>query len=210
MMSFIKKCYKCKIEKSSEEFSKHRSGKDGLQAICKLCSAKYRAENKERAKEHHEKWRAENKERIKERNAKYYAENKERHKETKAKWFAKNKEKITKQFMQRYHNDLNFKLLNNLRGRVNKAIKRGSKSAKTMELLACSIEEFKSHLESKFTEGMTWDNHGEWHIDHIIPCASFDLTDPEQQKKCFHYTNLQPLWASENMSKGARLEYQAK
>ena len=165
MMSFIKKCYKCKIEKSSEEFSKRRSGKDGLQGECKLCSEKYRAENKE---------------------------------------------KITKQAMQRYYSDTNFRLVNVLRARVRIAIKKGCKSAQTMELLGCSIEEVKSHLESQFTEGMTWDNHGEWHIDHIIPCASFDLTDPEQQKKCFHYTNLQPLWASENISKGARLEYQAK
>ena len=54
---------------------------------------------------------------------------------------------------------------------------------------------------------MTWENHGRygWHIDHIMPCSSFDLTDPEQQKKCFHYTNLQPLWAHENMSKGAKI-----
>ena len=270
MMSFIKKCYKCKIEKSSEEFSKHRSGKDGLQAICKLCSAKYRAENKERAKEYKRKWYTENKERQKERaikwneenkerkkeanakwyaenkerkkeatakwrvenrerykegnakycaenkerrkeiNAKWRAENKERKKELAAKWRAENKEKITKQIMQRYYSDTNFRLVYLLRNRIRTAIKKGCKSAQTMELLGCSIEEVKSHLESQFTEGMTWDNHGEWHIDHIIPCASFDLTDPEQQKKCFHYTNLQPLWASENISKGARLEYQAK
>jgi hypothetical protein len=112
--------------------------------------------------------------------------------------------------MQRYYSDTNFRLVYLLRGRIRTAIKKGCKSAQTMELLGCSIEEVKSHLESQFTEGMTWDNHGEWHIDHIIPCASFDLTDPEQQKKCFHYTNLQPLWASENISKGARLEYQTK
>jgi hypothetical protein len=63
-------------------------------------------------------------------------------------------------------------------------------------------------LQSKFKEVITWENHGKYagHIDHIIPCASFDLTDPEQQKKCFHYTNLQPLWAHENLSKGAKIE----
>lgn len=256
-MSFIKKCGKCKIEKCSEEFSKHRSTKDGLHGMCKLCSAnvsrkwyaenkerakelsakryienkerkkescaKWRAENRERAKELSAKWRAENRERAKETSAKWYAENrerakekaakwraenKEREKESSAKWRAENKEKITKRVMQRYYNDLNFRLTKILRARVRVAIKNGRKSAKTMSLLGCSIEEVKSHLESQFKEGMTWDNHGEWHIDHIIPCASFDLTDPEQQKKCFHYTNLQPLWATENMSKGAKLEYQ--
>lgn len=223
MMSFIKKCSKCKIEKCSEEFSKNRDKKDGLQTTCKLCEAKRYIKNKEQQKEKATKWYIENKERAKETRAKryiknkeqekeraikWYTENKERKKELSRKWSAENREKIKKQVMQRYHNDLNFKLLNNLRNRVRIAIKNGHKSAKTMELLGCSIEEVKSHLESQFKEGMTWDNHGEWHIDHIIPCASFDLTDPEQQKKCFHYTNLQPLWATENMSKGAKLEYQ--
>jgi hypothetical protein len=78
-----------------------------------------------------------------------------------------------------------------------------SKSKHTMELLGCSIEEFKIYLEKQFTKGMNWGNYGKkgWHIDHILPCASFDLTDPEQQKKCFHYTNLQPLWAEDNYKK---------
>ena len=62
----------------------------------------------------------------------------------------------------------------------------------------------KKWIESQFVDGMSWDNHGEWHIDHIRPCASFDLTDPEQQKECFNYKNLQPLWAKDNLSKGDR------
>ena len=62
----------------------------------------------------------------------------------------------------------------------------------------------KGFLEAKFKEGMTWENHGEWHIDHIKPCVSFNLLDENEQKKCFHYTNLQPLWASENLSKGCK------
>ena len=79
------------------------------------------------------------------------------------------------------------------------------KSASTIQLLGCNAAELKLHLESKFTVGMTWENHSQfgWHIDHILPCASFALTDPEQQKKCFHYTNLQPLWWVDNIKKGA-------
>lgn len=75
--------------------------------------------------------------------------------------------------------------------------------------MGADIETVKKHLESLFQNGMTWDNHGfdGWHIDHIVPCAAFDLTDPEEQKKCFHYTNLQPLWAKDNLSKGDRYEY---
>lgn len=95
-----------------------------------------------------------------------------------------------------------------LRSRIYRVVKRAGaiKSERTMELLGCSMEFFIDHLKSQFTEGMSLENHGEWHIDHIRPCASFDLTDPEQQKQCFHYTNLQPLWAFENLSKGAKYE----
>lgn len=70
--------------------------------------------------------------------------------------------------------------------------------------MGCSTETLKLHLEKQFKPGMTWGNHGVkgWHIDHIKPCASFDLTKPDDQLKCFHYTNLQPLWWHENLSKG--------
>lgn len=66
-----------------------------------------------------------------------------------------------------------------------------------------TIEELKIYLESKFQEGMNWSNYGMhgWHVDHIKPCSKFDLSDPDQQRKCFHYTNLQPLWAKENKVK---------
>lgn len=70
-----------------------------------------------------------------------------------------------------------------------------------MELIGCSIEQLLEHLESQFQDGMTWDNYGEWHIDHIKPCAMFDFTKEEDQRECFHYTNLQPLWAEDNLRK---------
>jgi len=94
-----------------------------------------------------------------------------------------------------------------LKERMRIALKGKVKAGKTKELLGCSIEEFRAHLESKFHEGMSWDNYGQfgWHIDHIRPCSSFDLSDAAQQRACFHYTNLQPLWWLENIKKGATI-----
>ena len=99
--------------------------------------------------------------------------------------------------------NINAKLAHALRNRILKALKNINKSKSTISLLGCSIEEFKKYIESKFKTGMNWKNHGRygWHIDHIKPCASFNLSKPEEQCKCFHYTNIQPLWWEENLRK---------
>jgi hypothetical protein len=91
----------------------------------------------------------------------------------------------------------------NLGTRLWQAVQK--KHGNTMELTGCTKEELVKHLEMNFKENMSWDNYGEWHIDHIKPCASFDLTKEEEQKKCFHWTNLQPLWAIENLRKGCKI-----
>lgn len=98
------------------------------------------------------------------------------------------------------------RMKNSLRCRVGIAMKKqsGSKAMKTMTLIGCTVAELRDHLEAKFQPGMTWENYGKWHVDHIRPCASFDLLDPGEQVKCFHFTNLQPLWAAENHAKGAK------
>jgi hypothetical protein len=109
----------------------------------------------------------------------------------------------------RRQSDPQYRLRCALAGRVSTALRKqyGQKAAKTMALVGCTIPELMAHLEAQFLPGMTWDNHSldGWHVDHIRPCASFDLTDPEQQRECFHYTNLQPLWAFDNISKGDKL-----
>jgi hypothetical protein len=79
------------------------------------------------------------------------------------------------------------------------------KHGNTMHLVGCSTEDLMKHLESKFTSGMNWDNYGTWHVDHIRPCCSFNLENPADQLKCFHWTNLQPLWAADNISKGGKM-----
>ena len=90
------------------------------------------------------------------------------------------------------------------RNRARLALKGKIKTSKSEVLLGCSFEEFKIYIQSKFKDSMTWDNMGDWHIDHIIPLCSFDLSLEEEQKKAFHYTNQQPLWAEENLKKGAK------
>jgi hypothetical protein len=128
-----------------------------------------------------------------------------------SKWRKKNREKINEKFKyyekMRKKIDPKFKLIKTLRSRLGNALKRkhSIKNNTTLELIGCSPIFLISYLESKFTEGMTWDNHGKWHIDHIIPCCSFNLENEEEQKKCFHYTNLQPLWAKDNLRKGGKI-----
>lgn len=102
----------------------------------------------------------------------------------------------------RYHTDPCYRLSKNLRSRVGRAIARDSKSDGTLALLGCSVQELKDKLESKFSNGMSWDNCGRWSIDHIIPCAAFDLTNPVHQRACFNWRNLQPMWLSDNQKKG--------
>jgi hypothetical protein len=99
--------------------------------------------------------------------------------------------------------DVAFRAFETTRRRLNKALKGELKVARTVDLLGCTTEQLRAHLEVQFRPGMTWSNYGAWHIDHIRPCASFDLSDPEQQRQCFHFTNLQPLWARDNLKKSA-------
>lgn len=100
----------------------------------------------------------------------------------------------------------NEKIKHRLRSRLWQSLNGGYKSGSAVRDLGCSIEELKSHLESKFHEGMSWDNYGKdgWHIDHIKPLASYDLSDPEEFKRACHYSNLQPLWAEDNLRKGSK------
>ena len=93
-----------------------------------------------------------------------------------------------------------------LRARVLGALSGQDKACSTPELLGCSIEVCRKHLEDQFEDGMSWENHGEWHIDHRRPCASFDLVNEEEQRICFHHTNLQPMWGAENLSKNASFD----
>lgn len=119
------------------------------------------------------------------------------------------KEKTNTRRKNYYDTNTQFKLSVILRQRLQGALKRVSvtKSCSAILLIGCSINELRFHIESLWRPGMNWKNHTQdgWHIDHIIPCAAFDLTKPEEQRKCFHWSNLQPLWAKDNLSKSSYL-----
>jgi len=170
---------------------------------------KWYEKNKEKHKETQKKWYEKNKEKLKEFRKKYRDENKDKRKQYDKEYGGKNRERINERRRKREKTNNIARLRRVLRHRIYDSIKKNYsiKAYKTQELLGCTVLEVRKHLEKQFKEGMSWENYGHktWHIDHIIPCASFDLTDPEQQKKCFHYTNLQPLWASENLSKGSKI-----
>lgn len=138
---------------------------------------------------------------------KHYYENREEH-VRKVTAYRKEKRTEINAWVKEYKRiNPSYKLSCNLRNRLYAVLKGNIKKSSVIELLGCSVDELKVHLESKFQDGMSWENyttHG-WHVDHIKPCASFDLTDFKQQKQCFHYTNLQPLWAKENHSKSDKL-----
>lgn len=140
-------------------------------------------------------------------NRQYKLLNKDKVKESNRLSYQKNKEKTRKRKREYVRNrrsiDLEFRLKENLRTRLSKALTRNQKTGSSVADLGCSIEELKTHIESKFAPGMTWENYGikGWHIDHIKPLAKFDLKDEVQLKEACHYTNLQPLWWQDNLEK---------
>ena len=169
----------------------------------------YRETNKEKIKEYKKEYREKNKEKIKKAGKEYRQrpENKIRAKEYRKVYYENNKERIArlqKELIAKYRKtNIQYKLKDRLRSRLHHALKGNIKNGSAVRDLGCTLEELKIHLENQFEEGMTWDNWKKdgWHIDHIKPLNSFDLTDPIQVKEACHYTNLQPLWWRENLEK---------
>lgn len=203
-----KTCISCQSNfPATNEFFWKKLGK--LVTKCKECSKqegnasyyKHREKRLQAKSEYSEK----NKEVIQSRNQYQYTKNKEKRLLYQHEYHQNNKEKI-KNYRREYmrnkcKTDIQTKMKINLSNRMRKFFNK--KGNRTIDFIGCSIDQLKIHLESKFKEGMNWENYGlyGWHVDHIRPCTSFDLSKKEEQEKCFHYTNLQPLWAEENIKK---------
>lgn len=173
-----------------------------------LYSARYRVENAESLRVEKARWYQENKERLKEKARLNHAQNKDRASQRNREWRLKNRDRSRKYHrdyeMERRRSDPSFAISITMKSRVRMALKKShsKKASKTATLIGCSIEQLRVHIERGFKRGMTWKNYGtHWHIDHILPCASFELSDPRQQLQCFHWSNLQPLWSVENLKK---------
>ena len=194
-MDICKKYIKLKLEEEYDEKNKNMKEEyeSKIKSIKKECNEKdrlYRLTHKVEIK----KYKRDHKIKLVEYAQKY---NKD--------YYQKNKIKILSRVISytknRLDNDINFRLIHRIRKRIWAVLKGINKSKSTMKLVGCHIDLLRLHLQSKFQPGMSFSNYGKWHIDHIIPCARFDLSKASEQKKCFHYTNLQPLWAKENLTK---------
>jgi phosphoglycerate-specific signal transduction histidine kinase len=225
-----KKCSCCQKLKDISNFSKNRTTKDGLQPECKKCCSVrqgiYRKNNKLKIKKNrhnyyleHKKleiqraiyWQNKNKEKVKKyremRWPVYYSQNKESFKKRAREFTKNNRDYINNRNKIKRKTNIEFKILGNLRNRINQAVKNDSKLGKTSELLGCSVDYFKKHIQNKFQYGMNWNNWSidGWHIDHIYPCSSFNLKKKSEQLICFHWSNQQPMWAKENLEKSDKI-----
>lgn len=205
------RCRECCALKFKEFAEKN---KDKLKQVRKETDAKradkkkqYREENKEKIAEYHRQYNEENKEHIRERAKEYVEKNREKMR-TYFREYARQdhvKETRRKYVERKKAEDPTFKVAHVVRSRILRVLKGARKNDSTFELVGCSPEYLKKYIEWQFDEKMTWDNHGiYWHIDHIVPLSWFDLSDPEQQKYAFDFTNMQPLAAVDNMVKGNR------
>lgn len=167
-------------------------------------------------------WEAKNHDKVKARSANRYQKDPIAFRQAMAEWKDKNPERYAEiraayrrsdSFVcrrrayakKRHKENIQARLATLLRNRIVKAVKRSAMPASVLQLVGCSLPELVMHIERQFAVGMAWSNHGSWHIDHVRPLSSFDLTDPAQIGSACHYTNLQPLWAHDNRSKGKRL-----
>jgi hypothetical protein len=213
----LKICNGCNRWLPLDKFGKYRKYWDGLTKRCKECRNNYNknedpsriANRKKRFYSknpgYNKKYYLKNKEELLKQGKIYYKLHKEQHNKISKQYRETHKAEINAWARRRKREHPEIKLIANLRSRLSGIVSGKRKDLPMTLLIGCTLEELKLHIESQFTEEMSWENYGEWHIDHIKACYLYNLLDLEQQKQCFHYSNLRPLWASENCSLGAKL-----
>ena len=198
MKPLPKLCSKCKEIKLLEDFHIDRTRRDGRLPYCKACQndlcRDYYHRNKGRSLDYNKKWREEHPERVKARDRAYNKEWRKEHPERVATLAKKWKENPKNALSQR----IGSRMWHSLKG------KKGKRHWET--LVGYMLKDLMTHLEKLFKPGMTFENYGKWHIDHKIPISAFSFTKPEDSdfKKCWALSNLQPLWAEENLKKGSK------
>jgi hypothetical protein len=212
-MNYEKKCNRCENIKYVTEFNKSSQSKDGYRGYCRKCQSEfgkdYRLKNKESIKFKHFEYYTKNKTQILEKHKTNYHINIEQENKRSQQYYKKNRESVierTKKYQkQKLNEDPIFKLKHSMRNRVRAIFKNKNfiKPTTTLKIIGCDLPTLVSYIESKFNNGMSWENQGKWHIDHIIPLSSA-RTEEEICKLC-NYTNLQPLWAIDNLKKGSKL-----
>lgn len=208
----MKNCNRCKLELEYSLFNKNKRMKDGYSSTCRECmkivNNQSYTNNKEKRNATSKMWYELNKEKHIKYTSDYQKSNPEINRRSTAKYLKNNPEYYTGYRRNRYKNDPQFKLRIILGTRLNEVLKKSktNKGSNIIKLLGCSLEDLKLHLEKQFKEEMDWGNHGSyWEVDHIIPCDNFNMQDPEQQKQCFNYSNLQPLTVTQNRQKSNKL-----
>lgn len=210
MIQINKSCSKCKQIKLINEFTKRKDLKDGLSGRCKECDKSYYLKDKQKKLKQCREYALKNVNRVKEHKRKCYLKNKDKYLILQKKRRQYNKTELRSYYRkyqkERSNSDPNYKLARNLRRRLHDFLSGKLKTISAVKDLGCTINELKLHIESKFQDGMSWSNYGifGWHIDHIRPLSNFNLLDKNEALKAVHYTNLQPLWAKDNLSKGAK------
>jgi hypothetical protein len=205
-------CIRCKTEVKNW----HRLEKFYLCKSCKHIKAKerckeYYKKNRENLVEYRRRYVGEKREEVNAAQRDQYQIHKEKRLLAKKEYIGKPEVKKQRaEYARKYYNkriktDIQFKLSKSLRNRLKEAVKDGAKSGSAVSDLGCSIDEFKLYIENLFKDGMSWNNWGKWHLDHIIPLSSVDLTVRENVLKVCHYTNIQPLWAEDNIRKGCKV-----
>ena len=206
--SITRTCSHCKksLPATLDFFHKNRKNVLGVVHICITCQSKklknYYINNKEKMNKQSKEYAIKNSEKIKHAKMLNYQNNKEKIAAQCKKYSQENKESINKSRKKYLDNNKDAGLIARVRSRISTVIKQNRKSSSCLFLLGVSsLGDLKKHLESQFEAGMTWDNYGEWHIDHIIPCSLYDFSIEQNQFKCFNYRNMRPLWAKENLQK---------